>query len=165
MRHLGDRVSALVDGELDPVARESALAHLVGCQRCRAALDAERRVKARLRALPANEPSADLLGSLFAAPAGIPWQRRPAPAPAAASRRPGLVLAGAGSLSLALFGAAYLAGGGTSPAAPIAPPVTPAVGRFSAEFAGTTEGLPFSDPAVGVVPAAVTTTFSPGAGR
>ena len=166
MRHLGDRVSALVDGELDPATHERALVHLTDCTKCRAAVDAERRVKARLRALPANEPSADLLGSLFAAPARIPGQRGPAPAaPTPAGRRSGLVLAGAGSLSLALFGAAYLAGGGGSAAVPTAPPVTPAVGRFSAEFAGTTEGLPFSDPAVGVIPAAVTTTFAPGAGR
>src|SRR6266576_773112 len=48
MTHLGEQVSALVDGELDHDARDRALAHLTGCAECRAEVDAERRAKARL---------------------------------------------------------------------------------------------------------------------
>ncbi len=35
MSHLGDRLSALVDGELDGAELDRAYAHLAGCTRCR----------------------------------------------------------------------------------------------------------------------------------
>ena len=158
MSHLGERISALVDGELDHDARDRALAHVASCARCRAAVEEERWLKARLHRLPATEPSADLLSALFAAPR-LPSQR---PIPVgdggdARGSRAGLAVAGAGSVSVAMFAVAYLLGGADAPA-PAAPTVSPPVGQFSAEFAGTTEGLPFSDPAVGVYPAAVQRT-------
>jgi len=59
MTHLGDTASALVDGELaglDDHARAHALAHLAGCATCRADVDAERRIRARLRAASAVQP-------------------------------------------------------------------------------------------------------------
>ena len=35
MSHLGDRLSALVDGELDGAERDRAHAHLASCEQCR----------------------------------------------------------------------------------------------------------------------------------
>ena len=162
MSHLGDRISALVDGELDHDARDRALAHIASCPRCRAAVDEERWLKSRLHRLPATEPSATLLSALFAAPR-VPAQRQLEPVrDAERGPRVTLVLAGAGSVSAAMLTLAYLLGGSDAPT-PVAPPVSPPVGQFSAEFAGTTEGLPFSDPAVGVYPVAVQST-GPSAG-
>ncbi|WP_329382033.1 anti-sigma factor family protein [Streptomyces sp. NBC_01716] len=44
-QHLGDRLAALVDGELGHDARERVLAHLATCARCKAEADAQRRLK------------------------------------------------------------------------------------------------------------------------
>lgn len=52
MTHETDRLSALVDGELDHDARDRLLAHLTRCDRCRAVVEEERAVKAMLRGLP-----------------------------------------------------------------------------------------------------------------
>src|SRR5436190_21522920 len=49
--HLGERLSELVDGELDHDTRDKMLAHLAGCADCRTEVDDERRLKARLGAL------------------------------------------------------------------------------------------------------------------
>ena len=121
-------------------------------------MDEERWLKSRLHRLPATEPSANLLSALFAAPR-VPVQRPSLVYPPGDQRgsRVGQVLAGAGSVSVAMFAVAYLLGGADAPA-PVAPTVSPPVGQFSAEFAGTTESLPFSDPGVGVYPAAVQRT-------
>ncbi|WP_026413910.1 zf-HC2 domain-containing protein [Actinomadura oligospora] len=51
MSCLGERLTALVDGELGHEERERALRHLAGCASCRAEADALRRLKARLRGL------------------------------------------------------------------------------------------------------------------
>ncbi len=50
--HLGAFTSALVDGELRHEQREQVLAHLAHCAPCRHQVDAERRFKTDLRALP-----------------------------------------------------------------------------------------------------------------
>ncbi|MCS0605920.1 zf-HC2 domain-containing protein [Streptomyces sp. LP11] len=44
-QHLGDRLSALVDGELGHETRERVLAHLATCARCKAEADAQRALK------------------------------------------------------------------------------------------------------------------------
>ncbi|MFC5185402.1 anti-sigma factor family protein [Actinomadura harenae] len=51
MSCLGERLTALVDGELGHEERERALRHLAGCAPCRVEADALRRLKARLRGL------------------------------------------------------------------------------------------------------------------
>lgn len=43
--HLGDRLAALVDGELGHDSRERVLAHLATCWKCKAEADAQRRLK------------------------------------------------------------------------------------------------------------------------
>lgn len=44
-RHLGNRLTKLVEGELGTDNRERVLAHLATCQRCMAEVDSQRRVK------------------------------------------------------------------------------------------------------------------------
>jgi anti-sigma factor RsiW len=64
MTHLGDRVSALVDGELSHAERDRALAHLAGCAQCRAEVESERQVKATIRAQVPPALPAGLVTSL-----------------------------------------------------------------------------------------------------
>jgi hypothetical protein len=64
MDHLGERLSALVDGELGPVDHESALIHLAKCESCRFEADMMRRLKRRLHGLCEPEPDMDFMGRL-----------------------------------------------------------------------------------------------------
>ncbi|MEU5884900.1 zf-HC2 domain-containing protein [Spirillospora sp. NPDC047279] len=78
MSCLGERLTALVDGELGHEERDRALAHLARCERCRAEADALRRLKGRLRGLADlplidgsdDLPSGDLMSRLRAMGAG-----------------------------------------------------------------------------------------------
>ncbi|QYC44857.1 hypothetical protein Nocox_36515 [Nonomuraea coxensis DSM 45129] len=82
MAHLGERVSALVDGELGHHERERALAHLTFCADCRAEVESVRALKARLRSLETPVMPADLTMSLLrmAEPGGpLPPRERPFP--------------------------------------------------------------------------------------
>ncbi|WP_433467514.1 zf-HC2 domain-containing protein [Spirillospora sp. CA-128828] len=90
MSCLGERLTALVDGELGHEERERALAHLAGCARCRDEADQMRRLKGRLRGLsgmPASDgtddlPSGDFLSRLRSLPAstGLPAESASSPA-------------------------------------------------------------------------------------
>ncbi|MEZ0066135.1 hypothetical protein ABIA32_002144 [Streptacidiphilus sp. MAP12-20] len=64
--HLGDRLAAFIDGELDHVARERVQAHLATCSGCLAEAEAERRLKSRLREVPPPEPSMIFTSRLLA---------------------------------------------------------------------------------------------------
>ncbi|WP_327089548.1 anti-sigma factor [Nonomuraea sp. NBC_01738] len=82
MSHLGERVSALVDGELNHVERERALAHLTFCGDCRREVESMRALKSRLRSLDGPVMPADLTVSLLgmADPGGpLPPRERPFP--------------------------------------------------------------------------------------
>ncbi|WP_248963712.1 anti-sigma factor family protein [Sphaerisporangium perillae] len=82
MSHLGERASALIDGELGHAERERALAHLTFCADCRAELDAMRALKSRLRSLDPPAMPADLTMSLLrmSEPGGpLPPRVRPFP--------------------------------------------------------------------------------------
>ncbi|MGW5487265.1 anti-sigma factor family protein [Streptosporangium sandarakinum] len=82
MSHLGERVSALVDGELNHHERDRALSHLAFCAACRAEVDAVRALKTRLRSLDGPAVPADLSMSLLrmAEPGGpLPPRERPFP--------------------------------------------------------------------------------------
>ena len=50
-RHLGERLSALIDGELSDTQRERVLAHLAGCEDCRREAAALRLLKRRMHTL------------------------------------------------------------------------------------------------------------------
>nr|WSZ98322.1 zf-HC2 domain-containing protein [Streptomyces sp. NBC_00857] len=70
--HLGDRLAALVDGELDHDARERVLAHLATCGQCKTEADAQRRLKSVFAQSAPPAPSAGLLARLQALPGGLP---------------------------------------------------------------------------------------------
>jgi anti-sigma factor RsiW len=57
-----ERVTALVDGELDAESLAAVAAHLEGCTACREQAEAERGIRARLKALPAPELPERLAG-------------------------------------------------------------------------------------------------------
>src|SRR6266700_1266197 len=128
MSHLGNRLSALVDGELDGAELDRAHAHLAGCQQCRAEAAELRALKQKLRALMTGAPAASRPGPV-----------RPRPA-----RRRRYLLLGTVSLVVGLGTAAFTAGGG-SDAAP-GPRITPPVEMYSVEHAITTGEVPFPAP-------------------
>jgi anti-sigma factor RsiW len=66
MTHLGERLTALVDGELGHDERDRALMHLAACDQCRVEADALRALKRRLRAVGDAVPAESLLGRLRA---------------------------------------------------------------------------------------------------
>ena len=168
---LGDRLTALVDGELGHAARERALAHLAGCDTCRAEVDEQRRLKARLAGLGGDAPSADLSSRLLAlsvpgvdpspsvptaSPVGVGFHgatrpygaARPPARPGARRLRRTATVAGsvlAGGLAAALVLGGPPAGGTTTP-------IDPGADVFVVEHASTTGGLPLREPAGAAVP-------------
>ncbi|MFF5437275.1 zf-HC2 domain-containing protein [Streptomyces achromogenes] len=71
-QHLGDRLSALVDGELGHETRERVLAHLATCARCKAEADAQRALKNVFAEAAPPPPSASFLARLQGLPGGAP---------------------------------------------------------------------------------------------
>lgn len=170
MTHLGDRLSALVDGELDGAERDKATAHLARCEQCRSEAAALRDLKRQLRSLAAESPAvvaheADMVRRLMSM-SGIstqprrrglrvlsrpvrglrppgPGASRPAGFPGSRmSRRHGRYLAlGAVTIVVGLGTAAFGAGGGD--AAP-GPRITPQMELYSEEHAITTGDVPFA---------------------
>ncbi|MCK7624120.1 zf-HC2 domain-containing protein [Streptomyces sp. RS10V-4] len=69
-QHLGDRLAALVDGELGHDARERVLAHLATCGKCKAEADAQRRLKSVFAQALSPGPSEGLLARLQQLPGG-----------------------------------------------------------------------------------------------
>ncbi|MCT4355442.1 zf-HC2 domain-containing protein [Streptomyces sp. Je 1-79] len=69
-QHLGDRLAALVDGELGHDARERVLAHLATCPKCKAEADAQRRLKSVFASTAPPPPSEGLLARLQGLPGG-----------------------------------------------------------------------------------------------
>ncbi|NSL43803.1 anti-sigma factor [Streptomyces sp. 8P21H-1] len=69
-QHLGDRLSALVDGELDHEARERVLAHLATCAKCKSEADEQRRLKNVFAEAAPPPPSESFLARLQGLPAG-----------------------------------------------------------------------------------------------
>ncbi|MBR8744820.1 anti-sigma factor [Nocardiopsis sp. MG754419] len=85
MDHLGERLSALIDGELGAAEHERALIHLAKCESCRFEADMMRRLKRRLTGLGEPEPDLDFMGRLMASPGPAgPWDR-----PTGGGRGPG----------------------------------------------------------------------------
>ncbi|WP_240136655.1 anti-sigma factor family protein [Streptomyces sp. MUM 178J] len=82
-QHLGDRLAALVDGELAHDARDRVLAHLATCPKCKAEADAQRRLKSVFAHAAPPPPPEGLLARLQGLPAGPggddggPGARRP----------------------------------------------------------------------------------------
>ena len=166
MSHLGDRLSALVDGELTGAERDRASAHLAGCAQCRAEAAQLRVLKQKLRSLvdgaPAEAALTRRLISMTAPGGPLPPRRRllrvvpggrPEPGRSfRASTRPGkprparrrYLFIGTVSLVVGLGTAAFTAGGGGQ-AAP-GPKITPPVELYSVQHAIITGEVPFSGP-------------------
>jgi anti-sigma factor RsiW len=164
MSHLGDRLSALVDGELSGAELDRARAHLAGCEQCRAEATELRALKQQLRALMAGAPAEAAMTRRLIAMTGpggpLPPRRRllrvipgrrlaPGPASSRPGTRPGsrrrryLVL-GTVSLVVGLGTAAFTLGGG--PDAAPGPKITPPVEMYSIEHAIITGEVPFPGP-------------------
>ncbi|MCX4764795.1 zf-HC2 domain-containing protein [Streptomyces sp. NBC_01275] len=69
-QHLGDRLSALVDGELGHDTRERVLAHVATCPKCKAEVDAQRRLKNVFAEVAPPPPSESFLARLQGLPGG-----------------------------------------------------------------------------------------------
>ncbi|UXY29741.1 anti-sigma factor family protein [Streptomyces sp. HUAS TT20] len=69
-QHLGDRLSALVDGELGHESRDRVLAHLATCPKCKAEADAQRRLKNVFAEAAPPPPSESFLARLQELPGG-----------------------------------------------------------------------------------------------
>jgi anti-sigma factor RsiW len=166
MNHLGERLSALIDGELSGSDLDRANAHLAACKDCRDEAFTLRLLKRELRALGEAPQDAEMVAKLMAMagpggpipprrPArgghGAPWRRAALPGSRwPISSRPGSLrsrrrYAVAGVLGIAMIGisaAAFNAGGGN--AVP-APRVTPPMEIYSVEHAITTGDVPIPE--------------------
>ncbi|MBV9205499.1 MAG: zf-HC2 domain-containing protein, partial [Actinobacteria bacterium] len=80
MSHLGDLLSALVDGELNGAELDRAHAHLAGCERCRTEAAELRALKKKLRTLMTKAPAEAAMTSRLIALSGpggpVPPRRR-----------------------------------------------------------------------------------------
>ena len=166
MSHLGDRMSALVDGELSGAERDRVSAHLAGCAQCRTEAAELRALKQKLRSLGQGAPAEAAMTRrlvMLTGPGGPLAPRRllrivPAPdggrrvrrftRPASRRSRPAhrrrYLLLGTMSLIVALGTAAFTAGGGGQ-AAP-GPRITPPVELYSVQHAIITGEVPVFHP-------------------
>ena len=144
MSHLGDQVAALVDGELDHESRDRAFAHIATCDSCRAEVDAERRLKARIRALSQPELAPDLNLRLLslagtslgdALPPGSMYLN-----PHLRRDRTRMVAAAAACMLAITLTTAFAVGG-----SPTGTPVRPAVDQYAVEHAVVVNDVPLSD--------------------
>jgi anti-sigma factor RsiW len=146
MTHPGQRLSALIDGELDGEERERVLGHLARCDWCRDEAAALRTLKRRMNALGEAAAGAALTGRLMGLGhdgAAAMW---PSPAtqwsgPARTdSKAARYILGGSVAVFLASIGtAAFIAGGDPQAQAP-APRVAPSVDVYLLEHS-TVGGL------------------------
>jgi anti-sigma factor RsiW len=157
---LGETAAALVDGELDHADRERAQRHLAHCSRCRSEVEAQRRLKAQVRAAAdaTPPPPPDLAARLLALPgpgavtATLPGPaspvpvgsvRTPARAHLAARRRRHRRTAVVSAAVLAVAGVMALG----EPPPTASTPVDPGSQVFVVEHAGTTGGAVRTVPA------------------
>ncbi len=143
MSHLGQRISALIDGELSESERDRVLTHLAGCDACRQEAVALRALKQRMHSLGEAMADAALTGRLMAMampPDGRPWTARPAWRPRGVFPAARMLTAGILASAVAGLGAAAFFAGGEQQAP--GPKVTPAVGTFLVQHAIVTGDLP-----------------------
>ncbi|MEU2953254.1 anti-sigma factor family protein [Streptomyces xanthochromogenes] len=101
-QHLGDRLAALVDGELNHDARERVLSHLATCAKCKAEADAQRNLKnvfAQAAPPPPSEGFLARLQGLPGGPAGTGGDDDGSGGPLGGGRRADGFFAGSGVLS------------------------------------------------------------------
>jgi anti-sigma factor RsiW len=175
MNHLGHRLSALIDGELDDGERDRVLVHLARCEPCRAEAVALRTLKRRMNAL--GEAAADaaltrrLIGLAGVHGPGSPGQPGPCDQSEAVRMRPlasarelkpswYVAVGAAAAVVVGVGAAAFLAGGGGGQPAP---QVTPAVDTYVLQHDLMTGVVPAGATRYGAPPAAPDRSFSPSA--
>ena len=136
--HVGNRVGALVDGQLPREEAERLWHHVHGCRRCSARVEREGWVKMQLAGLASTWPESAPLG-LREGLAGAPAYAPSLPALTRASDHRGLITVaalGAGSIGAAMIGVIALNLAADEPAdrSPVAtslhtPPASSAVSR------------------------------------
>jgi hypothetical protein len=131
MSHLGERLSALVDGELTAAQRDRVLAHLARCEPCRREAASLRLLKQRMRTLAeasAGDALNDRLMALAGQPAGAPGRlrgNRGTAEPLAWWPVRSIALTALVLLAIGLPAAAFVAGGSQrDPGPSVTPPVT-----------------------------------------
>jgi Putative zinc-finger len=145
MSHLGERLSALIDGELTAAQRDRVLTHLVRCEPCRREAASLRLLKQRMRTLgeaTAGDALHDRLMALAGqagGPAGRLRERRGMAEPLSWWPVRSIALTALVLLALGLPAAAFVAGG--SQQAP-GPSVTPPVAMFMTQHAINTGAVP-----------------------
>ena len=165
MSHLGQRISALIDGELSDTERDRVLTHIAGCDACRQEAVALRALKQRMHSLGEAMVDAALTGRLMAMampPDGRPWIARQPWRPRGTFPAARMLTAGILASTVAGLGAAAFFVGG-EPQAP-GPKVTPAVGTFLVQHAIVTGDLPMT-PASGTAGAAAGAAPATGTSR
>jgi anti-sigma factor RsiW len=141
--HLGQRISALIDGELSDSERDRVLAHIAGCDDCRQEAVALRALKQRMHSLGEAMVDAALTGRLMAMampPDGRPWTARPPWRPRGVFPAARMLTAGILASAVAGLGAVAFFAGGEQQAP--GPRVTPAVDTFLVQHAIVTGNLP-----------------------
>jgi hypothetical protein len=141
--HLGQRISALIDGELSDSERDRVLTHIAGCDDCRQEAVALRALKHRMHSLGEAMVDAALTGRLMAMampPDGRPWTARPPWRPRGVFPAARMLTAGILASAVAGLGAVAFFAGGEQQAP--GPKVTPAVDTFLVQHAIVTGNLP-----------------------
>lgn len=100
--HLGDSLSALLDGELPPPDLNAARAHLLACTDCAAELRAVSQARSWVRALPPVEPPFGFYERLLLDRDGVVVAM--APAGSSLRRRVGLAALGAAAAAATVLG-------------------------------------------------------------
>jgi anti-sigma factor RsiW len=150
MSHLGQRISALIDGELSDSERDRVLAHIAGCDECRQEAVALRALKQRMHSLGEAMVDAALTGRLMAMAVpsdGRPWSARAPWRTRGAFPAARMLTAGLLASTVAGLGAAAFFAGGEQQAP--GPKVTPAVDTFLVQHAIVTGDLPVTSLAGG----------------
>jgi len=158
MSHLGNLISALIDGELGGVELDRANAHLAGCAACQAEAAQLRELKRELRTLGDLDGADAITGRLLAmvgpgcpgtpgGPGGLvtarPLERQPGRC--ARRRRGRYAMWGAMSLVVVGVGAAAFGMGGAPSGNE--PQITPQqLEVFDLQHAITSGDVPFADP-------------------
>lgn len=146
--HLGNRASALLDGQLSPEEEERAWTHVHGCHHCRDLVEREGWVKTRLAELtwgPAPAP-AGLKGSLLGAPSLVPPGEIGLGADIRSRHRAGVAALGTGAVGVAVLGLLALgAAPASAPALERRAPVTSLVGSGSSPSPAEVRATPRDD--------------------
>ncbi len=158
MSHLGNLISALIDGELGGVELDRANSHLAGCAACRAEAAQLRELKRELRTLGDLDGADAVISRLLAivgtgypgtggTPGGVVTARPLARQPGrrARRRRGRYAVWSAMSLVVVGVGAAAFGMGGTPSGNE--PQITPQIEVFDVQHAITSGDVPFADPA------------------